>query len=863
MTAVPSAPTFEHHREPLGTGEARPRVSWKTLAEEHWSQVAYQLELTRGQLTTTSGRIRSAESILVPWPGEPLQSRERVEVRVRVWGEDGPSEWSTKSVVEAGLLHALDWKAVPVGPNWREDPSSSTRLPPLVRREFAISGPVVRARLYVSAHGLYDVELNGARVGRDAMAPGWSAYASRLRYFTYDVTELVSEGDNAIGAWLGDGWYRGRLGWDQGHSNVYGEDIALIAQLEVMTADGNSSVVATDETWRASRGPVVASGIYDGEIYDAREEQDGWSRPGFDDSAWAPVAVVARDPSTLVAPDGPPVRCTDEVRPVSVIRTPNGHMVLDLGQNLVGRIWSGAKGERGRVVTMSTAEVMQDNEIYTRPLRNAKSTDVYVMAGRTLEQWEPRFTLHGFRYVQVDGWPGDIEAAVANGDLVARVYHTDMDRTGWFECSDTLVNRLHQNVVWGMRGNFIDIPTDCPQRDERFGWTGDIQVFAPTAAFLFDCTGMLASWLRDLSAEQERYGTVPLFVPVVPTNVAWSAAQPRAVWGDAAVLVPWVLYESSGDIALLERQYESAKAWVDQVSGLAGGDRLWDDGPQFGDWLDPVAPVDDPSNGATDRHLVATAYFAWSSSRLALMARALDREEDSERYALLAQEVRDAFAVHYVDGSGRMASDSQTAYALAICFDLLPSDQLSAASSRLVELVDANEGRIGTGFAGTPLIAEALTRVGEVASAYKLLLQRECPSWLYAVTMGATTVWERWDALLPDGSVNPGQMTSFNHYAFGAIADWLHRSVAGLAPAAPGYKEIVFRPRPGGGITSAGGRHESPYGTIAISWELVNDKISVTVRVPTGSTALVDLEGHEPVRIGPGSHSFHHVVKAA
>jgi alpha-L-rhamnosidase len=861
--SAPTAPTFEHHREALGIGEDRPRISWKTLADDGWSQVAYELAVTRRGLTTTSGRTESAESVLVPWPGEPLRSRESAEVRVRVWGLGAPTAWSEISNVEAGLLDPRDWKAAPVGPNWQEAASSDDRRPPLVRREFTVAGSPIKARLYVSAHGLYEVELNGARVGREAMAPGWTAYGSRLRYFTYDVSDLVCQGANAIGAWLGDGWYRGRLGWGEGRRNVYGQDIGLIAQVEVSTADGAVLVIATDGTWRASVGPIMSSGLYDGESYDAREEQEGWSCAGFDDSKWGPVAVGRRDPSTLVAADGPPVRCTQQLAPVEVLRTPSGKIVLDLGQNLVGRIRFRATGERGRLITLSTAEVMQDGEICTRPLRQAKSRDMYVMAGRGVEEWEPRFTLHGFRYVQVDGWPGDIRADVRNGNLVARVYHTDMERTGWFECSDALVNRLHENVVWGMRGNFVDVPTDCPQRDERLGWTGDIQVFAPTAAFLFDCSGMLGSWLRDLAIEQFKHGTVPLFVPVVPTNEVWKAAQARAVWGDAAVLVPWVLYEGSGDLSLLERQFESAKAWVDQVDRLAGEDHLWDQGQQLGDWLDPTAPLDDPSDGATDRYLVATAYFAWSSAHMALIAQALGREEDALRYTLLAGQVREAFTRRYVSSPGRMTSDSQTAYALAIRFGLLAQGQVRAAGRRLAELVAESGHRIGTGFAGTPVITEALTMVGETSVAYDLLLQRQCPSWLYAVTMGATTVWERWDAVLPDGAVNPGQMTSFNHYAFGAVADWLHRTVAGLAPASPGYKEILFRPRPGPGITRAAARHESPYGTIAISWELFEGELSVEVTVPTGSTAWLDLEGREPVRLGPGPHARREAVTVA
>jgi len=606
--AVPRRPTFEHHREALGIGERRPRISWKTTAHPHWRQVAYEIEVATDERLDTSGRIESTGSVLVPWPAKPLSSRECAKARVRVWGTDEvPSVWSPPASVEAGLLAPSDWVAQPVGPSWSEDTASDNRRPPLVRRAFAFAGPAIKARLYVSSHGLFEAEINGQRVGHDAMAPGWTVYQSRLRYFTYDVTDLIVEGENVIGAWLGDGWYRGRLGWNGGFRNIYGTDISLIAQLEVQGEDGHTLVVATDEDWRAGEGPMISSGIYDGEIYDARAEQPGWSLPAFDDSGWSSVAIGHRDPSTLVAPVGPPVRCTQEVRPVAVLTTPSGKTVLDFGQNMVGRLRVRLSGPHGQKVTLSTAEVLQDGEIYTRPLRTAKSTDVYVMAGRLVEEWEPRFTLHGFRYVQVDGWPGEVEPAIARGDIVGRVYHTDMERTGWFECSDPLLNILHDNVVWGMRGNFVDIPTDCPQRDERVGWTGDIQVFAPTASFLFDCSGMLTSWLRDVALEQLPDGTVPWYVPVIPAHKTWTPVRPGAVWGDVAVLAPWTLYERFGDIQILEHQFDSARAWVDLVDSLAGEDHLWDEGFQLGDWLDPTAPPQDPGAAMTDPYLVATS----------------------------------------------------------------------------------------------------------------------------------------------------------------------------------------------------------------------------------------------------------------
>lgn len=868
--ATPSSPSFEHHREALGIGEAAPRLSWKTAAEPGWLPAAYEIEVVRDGRASSSGRIDSPESVLVPWPTEPLGSRERADVRVRVWGglpgdEPRPSEWSDASAVEAGLLTPADWVAVPVGGSWPEETDSDDRRPSLVRREFTVAAGLVRARLYATAHGLAEAELNGRRVGDDALSPGWTVYGSRLRYYTYDVTELLQPGQNAIGAWLGDGWYRGRLGWRGGFHNLYGTDLSYLAQLELTYADGRREIVATDLSWRAHVSPIVRTGIYDGEDYDARDELPGWSMPGFDDSAWSAVAISRRDPATLVAPTGPPVRCTEEVRPVAVLTAPSGARILDFGQNLVGRVRIRVTGPAGTTVALRTAEVLQDGELYTRPLRGARSTDHYTLAGRdTAEEWEPRFTFHGFRYAQVDGWPGDLDAAAAAGDLVARVYHTDLERTGWFASSDPLVDQLHRNVVWGMRGNFVDIPTDCPQRDERVGWTGDIQVFAPTASFLYDVSGMLGGWLRDVAVEQLPDGTVPWYVPVIPSKHMWTPIRPGAAWGDVAVLTPAALYESFGDLGMLQEEFPTAARWVDLLERLAGDDRLWRQGFQLGDWLDPDAPPDDPAQAKTDKHLVATAYFAWSTSRLAEICERTNRIHEAKHYRALAAETRAAFRDAYVLPGGRMVSDTQTAYALGIAFELLEDPELiRTAGDRLAELVEAAGNRISTGFVGTPLVTHALTATGHLERAYAMLLERECPSWLYQVTMGATTVWERWDSMLPDGTVNPGQMTSFNHYALGAVADWLHRVVAGLAPDAPGYRRIRFAPRPGGGLTSASATHETPYGTASIAWATDDDALRVEVVVPTGTTAIVDLPGAEPVEVGSGPHEFRVAVARA
>ncbi|CBG75426.1 putative exported rhamnosidase A [Streptomyces scabiei 87.22] len=841
-----AAPTVEHHREPFGIGESSPRLSWKTTAPVGWTQRAYQIEVIGADGTHRTGRtdwVTSQDSVLVPWPLPLLSSRARCEVRLRVRGADRvTSDWSPPLQIETGLLEPTNWTARAISPHEPHEPHDSERpvagrRPPLLRREFALGAEVERARLYVTAHGLYEIEINGRRVGDHTLAPGWTSYHHRLRYQTHDVTEHLRVGDNAIGAWLADGWYRGRLGFGGGHADLYGNRVALLAQLEIVHRDGTVTVIGTDPSWRAGQGPILASGLLDGETYDAREELPGWSSPGFDDGDWSPVDVVTRDPATLVAPTGPPVRCTEEIHPVLVTALDGDRLLVDFGQNLVGRIRITVSGPAGHTIVIRHAEVLQDGELCVRPLRGATSTDRYTLRGDGPETWEPRFTIHGFRYAEITGWRG----GDPHRDITARVHHTDMARTGWFECSNEQVNRLHRNVVWSLRGNFVDLPTDCPQRDERLGWTGDIQIFAPTAAFLYDCHGMLASWLRDVAVEQHADGTVPWYVPEIPGGEQWTPARPGAGWGDVVALTPWDLYRASGDTGLLAAQYAGARRWVDLVTELADESGLWNRGYQLGDWLDPFAPPEDPGAGRTDRHLIATAYYAWSLRHVAWTAGVLGREDERRRYQLRADRVRQAFVAEYAGPGGLMTSDTQTAYAVALQFDLLPDAAARAAAGRrLADLVAAGGHTIRTGFIGTPLVAPALSATGHDDSAYALLLQQECPSWLYALKHDATTVWERWDSMLPDGTVNPGEMTSFNHYALGAVAQWLHTTVAGLEAGAPGYREVVFRPRPGGGISWASAAHESPYGRVAIRWELGRTELTVETTVPTGTTGRIE-----------------------
>lgn len=877
----------------LGGAATVPRLSWEiATAPAGWKATSAELEVTRTDAAGTPLAapevlpLATADGILAAWPAQPLTSRERVVLRVRVSGsaaddqrETSPtltSPWSSPVAYEVGLLEPSDWQALPVGPAWPENPLADRR-PPRVRREFTLSGPVVAARAYVSAHGLIRAEIDGQRVGADELVPGWTVYGSRIVARTYDVTELLTSrgdgsGSHAVGAQLADGWYRGHIGFDGGYRNLYGDDVTALIQLEVTLADGTRQVIATDSSWKAGVGEILFTDLYDGEKADARLATPGWSAPGFEESGWWPVAVGASDAERLVMPSDAPVRATEVLRPVEVTvmerRTAdlNGKVIeisperllVDFGQNISGRVRMQVSGAAGQSVTIRHAEVLDGGELGMRTLREAEATDVYTLRGDGLEEWEPAFAIHGFRYVDVTGWPGgadEAKAAIENGALVAVVLHTQMERLGAFAASDERVTRLHENSRWSMRDNFVSIPTDCPQRDERLGWTGDIQAFAPTAAFHYSCTGLLSSWLTDLAVEQKAYGTVPWYVPVIPGGF-WTPPTPAAVWGDAATVVPWELYRATADTGLLRQQYDSAKGWVDLVDSLAGEDHVWDCSMQLGDWLDPSAPPEDPMRAMTDPHLVATAFFAHSARILAQWAQVLDKPQEAAHYGQLADAIGEGFRARYTDGAGHLSSDTQTAYALTIAFDLAGDEERRAvAGKRLAELVEASGGNVATGFAGTPALTAALSATGHAEHAYRLLMETSCPSWLYAVTMGATTTWERWDSMLPDGSINPGGMTSFNHYALGAVAAWLEQVVGGLTPAEPGYRVIEVAPQPGGGLSWAESVHRTPFGWAASSWRTDDDgTLSLDVVVPVGATARVSLPGGKSVRLGHGRH---------
>ena len=824
-----------------------PEIGWRTDTDAPgWLQASADVEIARGA-EASQHRIEGRMSTRVAWPFAPLAPREEATLRVRVTGEDGVTgPWSAPRRVFAGFLGEGEWQATAIG---LASPSQ-TAQPVCLRAEFDVTGPVARATLYATAVGVYQVAIDGTDVDDQVMKPGWTPYQHRTIHETTDVTALLAEGRNAIGVRLAGAWATERYGFRENARPLYAEQPRFAGQLLIEYADGSSEWVTTDASWQASTGPITASGLYAGEDHDARRalvdaDGRGFAQPGYDASAWSPAAELEaiRTPEARVSPF---VRRLDELTVQEVITTPSGRTVLDFGQNLVGRLRIRVEGPAGTEITLRHAEVLEHGELGTRPLRAAAATDHYTLAGSGVEEWEPEFTFHGFRYAEVDGWPGDFDPSA----VTAVVIHSDMERTGWFEASHPLVNQLHENIVWGLRGNFLYLPTDCPQRDERLGWTGDIQVFAPTASFLYDVRGFLDSWLRDLALEQVD-GVVPFVVPN-----ALGAARPAAAWGDAATIVPWVLHERYADVATVERQYSSMKGWADVLIELAGPRRLWEGMFQFGDWLDPDAPPHLPANAKTDADIVASAYLFRSADAVARAAALLGRDEEARDYARVAEEVRAAFLAEYVTPAGRMMSDAQTAYAMAIVFEIAPPEQHAQLGERLAELTRLSGYRIGTGFVGTPIIQDALTRTGHLETARRLLVQTENPSWLYPVTMGATTIWERWDSMLPDGSINPGEMTSFNHYALGAIGDWLHRVVAGLAPDAPGYARIRIEPQPLAEFDHAWAEHLTPYGTARAGWTRGDGVLRVEAVVPPNTTAVVVLPDGRRLEVGAGTHEW-------
>jgi alpha-L-rhamnosidase len=727
-----------------------------------------------------------------------------------------------------GLLRSSDWKAQWIEPGYTEDPE--LRSSPLFRKEFTLHKKLRSAIAYITCHGLYEAFLNGRRIGDFCLTPGWTSYNKRLQYQAYDVTSLLKDGSNAVGAMLGNGWYRGYLAWG-GQHNIYGKNLGLLFQLELTYSDGTTDVVFSDGSWKSSTGAVIYSEIYNGEIADARKEKPGWSAVGYNDHDWSGVNVPGTGTDHLVATWNEPVKKHEVFKPQRIFRTPAGELVVDFGQNLVGWVRLTVSGHAGDSVKLFHAEVLdKKGNFYTENLRRAKQEDIYVLKGGGEETFEPHFTWQGFRYVRVEGFPGDLKPE----NLQATALYSDMPLTGTFTCSNPLLNQLQHNIVWGQKGNFLDVPTDCPQRDERLGWTGDAQVFSRTASFNRNVDNFFAKWLRDVAADQFTSGAVPHVVP----NVLGKNDGGSAGWSDVATIVPWNMYLAYGDKRILEAQYASMKDWVGYMESKSNN-YLWNTGDHFGDWLSYIPEHNRERAAITDQYLIAQAFFAHSTQLVINAAQVLGNQEDVAKYTDLLHHVKDAFLREYATPDGRLVCNTQTAYVLALEFDLLPEDVRQAAVQRLVDNIKDYDNHLTTGFLGTPYLCHVLSRFGRTDVAYTLLLQETYPSWLYPVKMGATTIWERWDGEKPDSTFEDAGMNSFNHYAYGAIGDWMYRVSAGIDTYAsdPGYKKIKIMPHPGGKLDYVDADLETYYGPVSSHWKQQDGRFILDATIPVNTTA--------------------------
>jgi alpha-L-rhamnosidase len=842
--------TCEDKTNPLGIDELKPRLSWKIKSSlKNVMQTAYSIRVskdekfTKGSIVWESGQIKTDASMFLPYAGQALESNKKYFWQVKVWdNKKNESAWSETAFWQMGLLKPEDWTAKWVEGNNVVDSANGPAL--IFRKQFAAAKSVKSATAYITSHGLYEAMINGKRVGDYYLTPGWTSYNKRLQYQIYDVTSLLQSGDNAIGVTVGSGWYRTKLGWTT-NKNIYGSNLALLLQINVTYADGTEATIISDESWKVTdQGPIRFSEIYDGEVYDASKEIKGWSAIGFDDAQWKSVSVKNHPKEILIATSNEPIRKQETFKPKQIIKTPKGETVIDFGQNLVGWLQFKVTGKAGDKVVFKHVEVLdKDGNVYTDNLRDADQENTFILKGGAEEIFEPHFTFQGFRYIKVEGHPGELKPE----NFTAIALYSDMEPTGTFTCSNPLLNQLQHNIQWGQKGNFLDVPTDCPQRDERLGWTGDAQVFARTASFNMNVHNFFAKWMKDVAADQDANGSVPFVVP----NVLKDSPGGSAGWADAATVIPWEMFIVYGDKKVLEDQYESMKKWVGFIEANST-EYLWNKGFHFGDWLF-YRPFDDNDgrSAVTDKYLIAQCFWAHSTQLLINAAQVLKKEDDVKKYEASLQKIKEAFLKEYVTANGRLVSSTQTAYVLALNFDMLPEGLRQQAAERLVANIKDYDYHLTTGFLGTPYLCHVLTRYRYTDVAYKLLLQETYPSWLYPVKIGATTIWERWDGQKPDSTFQTPGMNSFNHYAYGAIGDWMYRVVTGIDADvnAPAYKHIIIKPRPGGDLTNASSKYETSFGLVSSSWEQSNGQFTFDVEIPANTTATISIPTESPESI--------------
>lgn len=838
----------EYLENPLGLDAAAPRLSWMIESEQYAEvQTAYHLlvastpELLKrdvGDLWDT-GKVVSDQSVHVQYKGKALASRQVCYWKVRVWDKDGAaSEWSRAARWSMGFLDQKEWSAQWIG---RKKPESERGLfpAPYLRKPVSLAKPIRSAFVYASALGLFELHMNGNRVSEDYFAPGWTDYGTRVQYVTYDVTSYLQQGENALGAILGTGWYAGNVGMFG--PNRYGDNPHLLLELHVHYEDGTDQKIVTDSSWKVSAGAIQYSDWLLGETFDARLEPAGWSTAAFDDSSWEKPVIMELYDGMIHAQAEPPVRVMKELMPVSMRKTERGSYIFDMGQNMVGWVQLKALAEpAGQKIAISCAEMlMDDNNLYKENLRVAVQDDIYILKGEPVEIYEPHFTFHGFRYVEVSG----LTNAPTLQTIIGRALHSNTPQTGKLETSNVLLNKLISNIEWGQRGNFISVPTDCPQRDERLGWTGDAQIFARTASYNMDVARFFNKYVTDMIDAQTPAGGFPDVAPDAGWH-AWKLAHEKlnwkapdnGGWADAGIIIPWTVYLVYGDKQILERAYPAMTKFADYLKDNTN-DLIRPGYSNYGDWLS--------INEETPKDVMDTAYFAYSTMLMAQIAKVLGNKEDARKYAERFEDIKKAFNHAFVDSDGRIKGDTQTGYVVALRMKLLQPEQREQALKHLVANIESKGDHLSTGFLGVGYLLPALTEAGRSDVAYRLLNQDTFPSWLYSVKHGATTIWERWDSWNEEKGLQDAGMNSFNHYSLGSVGEWMYQNIMGLHadPEHPGYKHAIIHPRPGGGLTYAKGEFMSVYGKYEVEWKLERSSLTMHVRVPANTSATIYVPG--------------------
>ena len=854
---------IDYEKNPVGVSE-NPQFGWEIESDGRCvKQTSYRLLIAEDsefeKIVYDSKTVQSKESAHVYAAGWEMDSLVKYFVRVEITAEGMArnGEKRTESALSApswfvtALTKEKKWTAPFVSAE-TDDSYKECSKGTYVRGKVLVKKPLKEAYAVTTALGLYNFFLNGKKVGDDEMTPGWTSYQRHLLYQTYEVTEYLKEGVNCAGAMLAAGWYKGVMGLTKARNN-YGDRTGFGMELLLRYMDGSEEIIYTDDSWEGADSPVIFSEIYDGETYDSALEIPGWADAdafsGAPSDRWRKTVPVSFDTSVLRAQSGARVKMMDTLPCQEIIRTPKGEVVLDFGQNMAGRIHVTAEGKAGDVMELHCFEVLDSRgNVYLDNLRKAKATMKYIFSKDGTITWHPRFTYMGFRYALVVSYPGELKKE----NFVAHTLHSDMERTGQIICSNPLLNQLHHNYLWGMKGNFLDVPTDCPQRDERLGWTGDAQIFCRTASYLANTYTFFKKWLRDVEVDQTPEGGVPHVVPNIEegrTDGNWLLSQgphSAAAWADVAVIAPWTLYLMFGDKEILRRQYQSMKGWIGFMREHSE-DYIWNYKLQFGDWV-ALDAEEGSYFGATPNDLTCTAYFAYSTGLFAKMARILNKPEAAE-YEELYENIVRKFQETFFDENGNMTAQTQTAHIVALYFKLTPEKYVSQTVEGLKRLLEKENGHLVTGFVGTPYFCHALSQNGCVKEAYDLLLKEDFPSWLYQVKMGATTIWEHWDGLKPDGTMWSADMNSFNHYAYGAIGEWMYRVMVGLETDEKmgGFQHAVLYPRPGGGLLFAEGKYHSIYGEEYVRWEQDGKQITLHVRIPANTTAEIRLDNGDKV----------------